>query len=74
MIAQNVVLHHVAHFHPLDAVVKRDPCARNRSRARSAIGLYDVAIDGDLPLTELSEIDDGPERAPDKPLNFLRAA
>src|ERR1700686_3437226 len=52
MIAQHVHLHHVAGFHPGEAVVERDPGAGDRRGAGAAVGLDDVAIDGDLALTE----------------------
>src|SRR5579862_9902514 len=35
-----------------DREIQRNKCARDRSRARSAVRLYDVAVDPDLALTQ----------------------
>ena len=56
------------------SIVQRDPAAGDRRGARAAVGLDDVAVDGDLPLAERLEIDDGAQRAADQPLDFLGAA
>src|SRR5580704_7290091 len=74
MIAQHFHLHHVAGLHPGEAVVERDPGACDGSGTGAAIGLDDVAIDGDLALAERLEIDDGTQAAPDQPLDFDGAA
>ena len=39
--------------------------------SRSAVGLDDVTIDPDLALAELFQLDGGPQRPADQPLNFL---
>ena len=57
-----------------EAVVQRHPGAGDRGRARAAIGLDHVAIDGDLPLAERGEVDHGAQRAADQALDLLRAA
>ena len=74
LVAQDAVLHHVAHLHPLDAVVERDPGAGDGCRARATIGLNDIAIDGNLAFAEFLQIDHGAECAADETLDFLRAA
>ncbi len=53
--------------------MKRNPGAGDGGRARAAVRLHDVAVDGDLPLAERLEIDDGAERPPDQALNLERA-
>ena len=50
-----------------------DPCAGDGGRARAAVGLDDVAVDGDLALAERFEVDDGAQRPADEALDFLRA-
>ena len=65
---------HVACLHPGDAVVERDPGAGDRSGAGSAVGLDDVAVDGDLTLAERLEIDHRAQAAADQALDFDRAA
>src|SRR6202140_1572968 len=74
MIAQHVHLHHVAGFYPGEAVVERDPGAGDRRGAGAAVGLDDVAIDGDLALAERLEIDHRAQTAPNQPLDFDGAA
>jgi hypothetical protein len=69
-----VDLGHRAGFHPLQAVVERNPATGDRGRARAAIGLDDVAVDGDLLFAERFEIDDGAQGAADQALDFLGAA
>ena len=66
MIAQHVLLDHVARFHPDEAIGKRDPRAGDRCGARAAVGLDDVAVDGDLPLAERRQID---HRAQERPIS-----
>ena len=46
-----------ARLHPVDEVVQGHPGPRDRRRARAAVGLDDVAIDADLALAELGQID-----------------
>ena len=58
----------------VDRDAQRDPGAGNRRGAGAAIGLDDVAIDDDLPLAELGQVDHGAQRAADQPLDFLRPA
>src|SRR3546814_123206 len=49
MILEDLVhLGHGAGFHPFQAVVKGNPAAGNGGRAGAAIGLDDVAVNGDL--------------------------
>src|SRR5947207_15593929 len=58
----------------VDRDAQRDPAAGNRRRARAPVGLEHVAVDDDLTLTELGQIDHGAERAADQPLDLLRSA
>ena len=67
-------LHHLARLHPGDAVVQRDPGAGDRGGAGAAVGLDHVAIDGDLPLAERRQVDDGAQAAADQALDLDRAA
>ena len=48
-----------------DGILQRDHSAGDRGATRSAVGLEDVAIDGDLPLAQLRHVDGGAEGAPD---------
>ena len=61
-------------LHPGEAVVERDPGAGDGGGAGAAVGLDDVAVDGDLPLAERLEIDHGAQAAADQALNFNGAA
>ena len=70
MVAQRLPLHHVARLHPGDAIVQRDPGAGDGRRARSAVGLDDIAIDGDLTLAQRGKIEHRPQAAPDQPLDL----
>src|SRR3984957_1257040 len=70
MIAQHFHLHHVAGFHPGQAIVERDPGAGDRRGAGAAVGLDDVAVDGDLALAERLEVAHRAQAAPDQPLDF----
>ena len=54
--------------------MKRNPCARYGSRSGAAVGLDDIAIDGDLPLAERLEIHYGAQAAANEPLDFDGAA
>ncbi|MNC93180.1 hypothetical protein D3C83_97510 [compost metagenome] len=54
--------------------MERHPAAGDRRGARAAVGLDDVAVDGDLLLAERRQIDDGAQRAADQPLDFQGAA
>src|SRR5262249_54817689 len=74
VVAQRFADHHLAGLHPADAVVQRDPGARDRGRARAAVGLDHVAIDGDLALAERREIDHGAQAAADQALDLDGAA
>ena len=58
----------------VDRDAQRDPAAGDRRGARAAVGLDDVAIDDDLALAELGQVDDRAQRAADQPLDFLGAA
>ncbi len=74
MIAQHAVADHITRLHPLQAIVQRHPGAGDSRRASAAVGLDDVAVDGDLPLAELGQVDHCAQRAPDQALDLLRAA
>ena len=49
------------------------PCVREAVAATSVGYLEDVAVDRDLTLAELLHVDGSAERAPDEPLDLLRA-
>src|SRR4029077_17905262 len=57
-----------------DAVKERDPGSGDRSGARSAVGLDDVAVDGDLTLAERLKINDRAQAAADQALDLDRAS
>ena len=50
------------------------PGTGDRGRARAAVRLDDVAIDADLPLAHALQVHHRSQRAPDQPLDLLRAA
>ena len=54
--------------------MQRDPAAGNRCGAGAAVGLDDIAIDGDLLFAERLQVDDRAQRTGDQPLDFQRAA
>jgi|GEM_PF-6599327 len=54
--------------------MERNPGAGDSRGSRAPVSLEHVAVDRDLPLTELCEVDHRTQRAADQPLNFLRAA
>ena len=54
--------------------VKGHVGSRDRGGACAAVCLNDVAIDGYRSLAELVEVDRGPQRASDEPLDLLRPA
>ena len=51
-----------------------DEPPRDRRRARPAVGLEHVAVDRDRALADAFELHRGAERAPDEPLDLLRAS
>jgi hypothetical protein len=53
---------------------ERHEAARDGGRARTAVGLEDVAVDREGPGPELLEVDGGAQRAPDEALDLLRSA
>ena len=55
----------------VDRDPQRHPGARDGGGAGAAVGLDHVAIERDLPLTQLPEIADRAQGPADKPLNFL---
>ena len=54
--------------------MQRDPRAGNRRRARSAIGLDDVTVEGDLTFAKRLEIYDRAQTASDQALDLDRAS
>ena len=52
---------------------ERDPGAGDRRGARPAVGADHVAVDGDHALAELRHVDGRAQRAPDQPLDLVRA-
>src|SRR6185369_11208287 len=65
---------HLALLHPGDAVVERDPGAGDRGRARAAVGLQHVAVDGELALAERNEVNHRTQAASDQALDLDGAA
>ena len=53
---------------------QRHVAARDRRRPRPAVGLQDVAVDGDRPLAEPAEVHHAAERPPDQALDLVRPA
>ena len=68
VIADRLAADNVARLHPGETVMQCDPGAGDRCRARAAVGLNDVAVDGDLALSERFEIDHRAQAAPDQAL------
>src|SRR3989441_2200297 len=60
--------------HALDRHVQRTESAGDGGRARAAVGLQNVTIEGDSPLADLAHVDRGTQRAPDQTLNLVRPA
>src|SRR3546814_7013104 len=58
----------------LEGEMERHVPAGDGGRTRAAVGLYDVAVDLDLPLAETREVRHRAERAADQALDLLRAA
>src|SRR5215471_21677501 len=54
--------------------MERDPRSRYGGRSGATVGLDNVAIYGDLPLTERFEVHHGAQAAADEPLDFDGAA
>ena len=63
-------------LHPVgdEGRAERHVAARDRRRARAAVRLEDVAVDGDRPLAEPAEVHDATQRAPDEPLDLVGPA
>ena len=53
---------------------QRDVAAGDRRRAGPAVGLEDVAVDGDRPLAEPRQVDDAAQRPTDEALDLVRPA
>ena len=58
----------------LDGIGERHVAAGDRGRPRAAVGLDDVAVDGDRALAELGQLDHRAQRAADEPLDLVGAA
>ncbi len=58
----------------VDGVGQRDETAGDRCRARTAVGLQHVAVDGDGALAQSLQINHRAQGAADQALNLLRAA
>ena len=54
--------------------MQRDPGAGDRGGAGAAVGLDDIAVDGDLPLAERRQVEHGAQAPPDQALNLNGAA
>src|SRR5712671_350888 len=74
MLAQRRSANDIPGFHPDEAIMQRDPGTRNGSRSSAAVGLDNIAIYGDLPLTERVEVHHGAQAAANEPLDFYGAA
>jgi hypothetical protein len=57
-----------------DCVLRRDKGAGDGRGARAAIGLQDIAVEGDGALTQFLQVEHRPQGAADQPLDLLRAA
>ena len=62
---------HLPRLHPGKTVVERDPGAGDRGGAGAAVGLDDVAIERDRPLSEPAKLRDAAERPSDQALDLL---
>ena len=58
---------------PLECVVQCDEAAADGGGAGAAVGLDDVAVDGDLALPQCPEVADGPQGPADETLDLLAA-
>ena len=70
MVAQWLAARHIARLHPNNAIMQRNPCARNGRCARSSVRLDDIAIDRNLTLSEGREIEHLTQAAPNQTLDF----
>src|SRR5262245_1722974 len=74
VVAQDVRLDHVTRFHPIETVGQRDPRSGDRCGPSAAVGLYHVAIERYLSLSECRQINHRTQATTDQTLNFHRAA
>src|SRR6266849_5753014 len=74
MLAQRRCANDFPGFHPDEAIMQRHPGARYGGRSGAAVGLDNIAIYGDLPLTERFEVHYGAQAAANEPLDFDGAA
>src|SRR3954452_12494651 len=51
-----------------------DVCAADRSATGAAVGLQDIAVEPERPLSQRAEVDDAAHRPPDEPLDLDRSA
>src|SRR5690606_37818894 len=66
-------LDHLAGFHPAQAIMQCNPAAGNCRSTSAAIGLYNIAVDGDLIFTQSLHIDNSAQGTADQTLTFLYA-
>src|SRR5271170_7758552 len=74
VILQRALAQDRAGRHPFQAIAERDAGAGDGGGPRAAVRLQHVAIDRDLTLAQLRQIDDGAQRTADQALNLLGAA
>ena len=58
----------------MSAARERDVAAGDRRRPRAAVGLEDVAVDGDRAFAEPREVDHAAQRTTDQPLDLVGPA
>ena len=74
VVEDRVGLDHPLVQQPAGGQPQRHPGAGDRRGAGAAVGLDDVAVEGDLPLAERLQVGDGAQGAADQPLDLLAAA
>src|SRR6516164_5440417 len=73
-VAQREARQKPGRYQPLAGLVQRHIAAGDRRGPGAAVSLQNVAIDPDLTFAEPGQIDDGPQAAPDQPLDLLGAS
>src|SRR5439155_17067049 len=70
---RHAALEEVGHPELVERPRQRDIRAGDGCRSRATVGLDDVAVKRDGPLAKPREVDHGAQRAPDEPLDLVRA-
>ena len=60
--------------HGIKGITQGNPTSGDRRGARSAVGLKDIAIDGDLVFAQSRKVDHGTQAATDETLDLLGSA